>query len=61
MARKTLSSLVGRLEDDQPAETSQPAPAAAPVRSPPRRPPRPSTRAEEAHQVPAEGVVLPGA
>ena len=31
MARTTLSSLVGRLEDDQPAETPQPAPAAAPV------------------------------
>lgn len=34
MARKTLSSLVGRLEDDQPAETPQPAPAAAPVEKP---------------------------
>jgi len=28
MARKTLSSLVGRLDDDQPVEATQPAPTA---------------------------------
>jgi len=35
MARKTLSSLVGRLDDDQPVEATQPAPAApAPEQQP---------------------------
>lgn len=35
MARRTLSSLVGRLDDDQPVEAAQPAPAApAPEQNP---------------------------